>query len=65
MYCPRCAAQNLDDAKYCRACGTNLETVALALAGKRQLADAPADRDASRTWIEERREGISKIVRGT
>ncbi|MBA2732993.1 MAG: zinc-ribbon domain-containing protein, partial [Acidobacteria bacterium] len=31
MYCPRCSAQNLDDAKFCRACGTNLETVALAL----------------------------------
>ena len=34
MFCPRCAAQNLDDAKFCRACGTNLETVALALADK-------------------------------
>lgn len=32
MFCPRCAAQNLDDAKFCRACGTNLETVALEVA---------------------------------
>ena len=31
MYCPRCATQNLDGSKFCRACGTNLETIAIAL----------------------------------
>ena len=30
MYCPRCATQNLDGAKFCRACGTNLEARLLA-----------------------------------
>ncbi len=40
MFCPRCAAQNLDDAKFCRACGTNLESIALALSGRYLPADA-------------------------
>ena len=32
MYCPRCATQKVDSGKFCRACGADLETVALALA---------------------------------
>lgn len=55
MFCPRCAAQNLDNAKFCRACGTNLEPVALALAG-----GVPATVD----WIEQRKDAVSSIVRG-
>ena len=34
MFCPKCATANSDQGKFCRACGTNLETVALALAGQ-------------------------------
>src|SRR5215510_4681562 len=34
MYCPRCAAQSVDDAKFCRSCGADLKSVALALAGQ-------------------------------
>lgn len=34
MYCPRCAKQHIEGAKFCRDCGTDLETVALALDGK-------------------------------
>jgi hypothetical protein len=33
MYCPRCAAQNLDDAKFCRACGADIRLVPQALMG--------------------------------
>ncbi|MCA1556330.1 MAG: zinc ribbon domain-containing protein [Acidobacteria bacterium] len=33
MYCPRCAVQNLDDAKFCRACGANVSLVPQALTG--------------------------------
>jgi zinc-ribbon domain len=67
MYCPRCATQNLDGAKFCRACGTNLETVALALA--QQLGPAQSDKDAAKkptageNKLEKRSEGPTKIVR--
>ncbi len=33
MYCPRCAVQNLDDAKFCRACGADIRLVPQALMG--------------------------------
>lgn len=33
MYCPRCAVQNLDDAKFCRACGADIRLVPQALLG--------------------------------
>jgi hypothetical protein len=33
MYCPRCAVQNLDDAKFCRACGADIRLVPHALQG--------------------------------
>jgi hypothetical protein len=34
MYCPRCAAQNTEDANYCRKCGSNLGLVSQALSGR-------------------------------
>jgi zinc-ribbon domain len=33
MYCPQCANENVDAAKFCRVCGADLELVALAIAG--------------------------------
>lgn len=33
MFCPKCAEQNLDDAKFCRACGANVGLVPQALTG--------------------------------
>ena len=66
MFCPRCAAQNLDDAKFCRACGTNLESVALALAQKYHPAKGKSGRarDPFESWLEVRKEGVNKIVKG-
>ncbi len=66
MFCPRCAAQNLDNAKFCRACGTNLETVALALADKYHPAKSDGDEaeDPFESWLKTRKEGINKIVKG-
>ena len=66
MFCPRCAAQNLDDAKFCRACGTNLETVALALADQYHPEKKKSDRDQDPTerWLETRKKGVNKIVTG-
>ena len=34
MYCPKCAAQNLDDAKFCRVCGADISLVPQAVAGE-------------------------------
>ena len=69
MYCPRCATQNLDGAKFCRACGTNLETVALALAQQLNLAqsdnDAAKEPKAGKNKLEKRSEGLAKIVRAS
>lgn len=34
MFCPKCATQNLDGAKYCRSCGANVSLVPQALSGQ-------------------------------
>lgn len=34
MYCPKCGAQNVDNASFCRGCGTNLSLVPQALTGR-------------------------------
>ena len=39
MYCPNCATQNLDDARYCRACGADIHLVPVALAGTLPAGD--------------------------
>ena len=64
MYCPRCAVENADKAKFCRACGANLETVALALAGKlpvKQAGDEEAEPKTVAGWLEKQ----GKSVRDT
>lgn len=55
MYCPQCAAQNTDNAKFCRACGTDLEAVALALTNKFPPPGA---------WLEKYGEGKHKVIKG-
>jgi hypothetical protein len=66
MFCPRCAAQNLEDAKFCRVCGTNLETVALALADKYHPAKSESDKvqDPFERWLQTRKKGVNKIATG-
>ena len=34
MYCPRCAVQNTDDAKFCRSCGADISLVPEAVYGQ-------------------------------
>lgn len=46
MFCPKCATQNLDDAKFCRSCGTDISLVPQAMTG--QLAARLAAEDETR-----------------
>jgi hypothetical protein len=34
MYCPKCAAQNAEDAKFCRVCGADVSLVPQAMSGE-------------------------------
>ncbi|HEX8068685.1 MAG TPA: zinc ribbon domain-containing protein [Pyrinomonadaceae bacterium] len=34
MYCPKCGTQNIENASFCRGCGTNLTVVSQALTGR-------------------------------
>ncbi len=45
MYCPKCATDNLDSARYCRACGTDISLVPQALTGELPLARASEDEE--------------------
>src|ERR1044072_49925 len=45
MFCPKCGAQNADDAKFCRACGTDISLVPQAVTG--QLAERLAAEEAN------------------
>ena len=38
MFCPKCGAQNPEEGKFCRSCGTDLGNVSSALAPKAQIA---------------------------
>jgi hypothetical protein len=38
MFCPKCGAQNIDGAHFCRACGANLSLIPQALTGQLQTA---------------------------
>ena len=66
MYCPGCATQNLDDAKFCRVCGTNLAAVAMALSDKgSQLSKHDRKSGRLRRDRDYRRHGINKLIEGT
>jgi hypothetical protein len=41
MFCPKCATQNLEGAKFCRSCGANVSLIPQALSG--QLPEAAPD----------------------
>jgi hypothetical protein len=57
MYCPKCGTTNPDQAKFCRACGTNLEAVTLTLIGQ----TLPG---SQKEWLEKRSKGVRETVAG-
>jgi hypothetical protein len=72
MYCPRCAVQNLDDAKFCRACGADIRFVPQALLGNLPVGmeQHGEGKAASRKKKEKKREpatidaGLRNIFKG-
>jgi hypothetical protein len=57
MYCPKCGTTNPDQAKFCRACGTNVEAVMLTMVG--QMLPG-----SQRDWLEKRSKGVRETVGG-
>jgi hypothetical protein len=50
MFCPKCATQNADDARFCRGCGTDISLVPQAVSGAlaERLAAEEETRDGHR-----------------
>ena len=46
MFCPKCAAHNIDDAKYCRVCGADISLLPQVLSGQLTADLAVADETA-------------------
>ncbi|HEV7684113.1 MAG TPA: zinc ribbon domain-containing protein [Pyrinomonadaceae bacterium] len=62
MFCPNCAAQNLDGASFCRVCGANISLIPQALSG--QLAQAPEPDDSRSRRRRGRKEVEPSLERG-
>lgn len=65
MFCPECAAQNLEPAKFCRVCGTNLEVVSRALAAIQNPAENAIEGSGSQSGKDERLERKREALRHT
>ena len=61
MYCPQCATQHTDGAKFCRSCGTELEAVALVLSGK---SVKPSEGGGKKVEPKTRQDLLEKHVEG-
>ena len=53
MFCPKCAAQNVDGASFCRSCGANISLIPQALSG--QLPTASREDRFDRAFKSRRR----------
>lgn len=69
MFCPQCATPNVDDVKFCRSCGRELEALALILTGKsaESVRKDPSQSEpkGEKDWLEKQIEGVSGLTRGS
>lgn len=68
MYCPNCAAQNIEGAHFCRACGVNISLVPQALTGQVPETDEGDSRRSRRRGRHNRPpsfdEGLRNLIMG-
>jgi hypothetical protein len=68
MFCPRCAAENVETAQFCRSCGANISLVPQAVAGQLPKSDGGDENLSSRDRRHRERHGeavtIERAVRG-
>jgi hypothetical protein len=60
MYCPGCSTQSIEGAKFCKACGMNLNVIIQALNGGVMISDPLRDREFKRA-----RKQISDGIQGS
>ncbi len=63
MFCPKCAAQNLEGASFCRVCGANISLVSQALTGQRPQAREDEDRMSRRARRRHRKPSLDSAFK--
>ncbi|MFL6336523.1 MAG: zinc-ribbon domain-containing protein [Pyrinomonadaceae bacterium] len=66
MFCPKCATQNADDARFCRGCGTDISLVPQAVSGALAERMAAADDDTRhgrRRYKYDRQPSIERAIK--
>ena len=66
MFCPKCAAQNVDGSSFCRVCGANISLVPQALKGNLPISDKTEwpGRDPRRPRKKTRQPRIEDAIQG-
>jgi hypothetical protein len=55
MFCPKCATQNMDNARFCRACGLDISLVPAVMTGRRPEPPVVVDEEAELSSRQRRR----------